>query len=441
MSDYELIHELCESRIFRSKQAMDKYSDKQANRLLYSVLLSSIALALDPKTHNWAKGYFAKTAAFGNFDYFRPTATDLYVLTHMALHVNGSLGKTAGPQILRLYKSLSKGDVDTNYAQQVLLRMERALRIKSAKLRNARRVLMFWSKSTPNEQQQTLAHLYRIVRADAKLAEVLPYLQTAQADEPGHFGKGSGAKAFAAALVGAGLAGLALAPKYDTGSRWGVLKNGANFDGEALLKEDRPTQLFELVKDLRNNPQVEDIISVNYIADGISAFVRTTDGNAYEFEIRPAPFAKGHAGKRGITEDVDLKDEVCKVCGEGTYVETSIFDDMDGLLHCSVCDAPTDRYLPEGCWVYRINERKDAAVLGNEKASIQRTAKDAVKAFDDAEKGAIENHDPVANRERVRNMYGVELVDDFVDVLELPNAEDDTDKQMSLFSSDNRKRR
>ncbi len=35
-------------------------------------------------------------------------------------------------------------------------------------------------------------------------------------------------------------------------------------------------------------------------------------------------------------------------------------------------------------------------------------------------------------------MYGMQLVDDFLDVLELPNAENDTDKEMSMFSKDNR---
>jgi hypothetical protein len=49
-----------------------------------------------------------------------------------------------------------------------------------------------------------------------------------------------------------------------------------------------------------------------------------------------------------------------------------------------------------------------------------------------------EKSDPRKNLEKVRHMYGMQLVDDFLDVLELPNAEGDTDKEMSMFSKDNR---
>ena len=88
-----------------------------------------------------------------------------------------------------------------------------------------------------------------------------------------------------------------------------------------------------------------------------------------------------------------------------------------------------------------ITERKDAAKTGNENAKIARTAKKAKQQFKDADKGHGKRTDDVAHLlAHVRDMYGVELVDDFVDVLELPNAENDTDKETSLLSSDNRKK-
>lgn len=400
MSKYSLIHELCESRIFRSKQAMDKYNTAKGSELLYAVLLSTIALALHPKTHNWAKGYAAKSSAFGNFDFFRPTATDLYVLTHMAQE-RGVIGLPGARSLLRLYKELSKGNVDSNFAEQTLLRMERALRVGDARLRNARRALTHWSQTSGEDQKATIENLYRIVRLKAKLAEVLPYLQAATSREPGHFGK-TGLGAYAAAIGGAALAGVALGYHYDTGKRWGILRNSAEFDGEKLLKEDRPTQLFIFVQNLNKHPDVEKIISVRYLTDGISAFVRATDGNAYELEIRPAPFARGHEEKRGVNEE-----------------------------------------LEEGCWEWEIKnvimERNDAAIVGNDAAVIVRSAKQAADGFEGADKGHQMRTDDVGHLlAHIRDMYGVEIVDDFVDVLELPNSEDDTDKQPSLFSKDNR---
>ena len=87
-----------------------------------------------------------------------------------------------------------------------------------------------------------------------------------------------------------------------------------------------------------------------------------------------------------------------------------------------------------------IIERKNATKVGNDKATIARTAKQASATFDGADKGAIDGFYSKKARKKVRDMYGVELVDDFVDVLELPNGEKDTDKAMSMFSKDQRKK-
>ena len=85
-----------------------------------------------------------------------------------------------------------------------------------------------------------------------------------------------------------------------------------------------------------------------------------------------------------------------------------------------------------------ILERDDAPVLGNELARITRSAKDAAKRYISADRGALDTGDSKENLRKVRELYGVELVDDFVDVLELPNNEQNTDKQESLLTKDNR---
>ena len=85
-------------------------------------------------------------------------------------------------------------------------------------------------------------------------------------------------------------------------------------------------------------------------------------------------------------------------------------------------------------------EREDVVFhVGNEHAKIARTSKAAAKNFSDADKGAVEGVTAEVNLKKVRDMYGVQLVDDFIDCLELPNNIDDTDKQMSMFSKDMRK--
>jgi len=87
-----------------------------------------------------------------------------------------------------------------------------------------------------------------------------------------------------------------------------------------------------------------------------------------------------------------------------------------------------------------IKERKDAAKIGNDSATIARTAKGAAEKFKNADDGLPPGHDEVPHLlAHVRDMYGVELVDDFLDVMELPNNVDETDKAESLFSTDMRK--
>lgn len=78
-------------------------------------------------------------------------------------------------------------------------------------------------------------------------------------------------------------------------------------------------------------------------------------------------------------------------------------------------------------------------VVGNEHARIARSAKQAKDLHADKDQGVIENDDARANLEKVRNMYGMQLVDDFLDVLELPNGIEGTDSEMSMFSKDMRK--
>jgi DNA-directed RNA polymerase subunit M/transcription elongation factor TFIIS len=43
----------------------------------------------------------------------------------------------------------------------------------------------------------------------------------------------------------------------------------------------------------------------------------------------------------------DMYNKKCLKCGKGMYVETSINDDWDGVLHCSSCGAVTKRYPKE----------------------------------------------------------------------------------------------
>lgn len=344
--DLQLINELCESRMFRNKADLNKYTKRQKQDLYYAVLLSTIALALDTKTTQFARQYASAAAAFSNFDFFRVSANDLYVLTYISQNEAGGLSKKDKMKVLRLYKGLGRGNVDRSFLQQFLLRLERSLFITDTRLRNARRVIVNWGQTSAVQRKQTITQLHRFIHVRAKLAEVLPYLKVLLKGKAGGFGTGSALKDIAAAAAG-GLAGLAVGMRADKDRQWRLF-NSVEIP-EPPLNEDRATQLFQIVKNMSEHPEVESIVEVNYLPDGISAFVRTTDGNAYEMQIRPAKYAKGHHKIRGLREGWDwciLGEEIelfCDDCGKsGPDVHETICpfskEIYDEIVDCALCD-------------------------------------------------------------------------------------------------------
>ena len=59
-----------------------------------------------------------------------------------------------------------------------------------------------------------------------------------------------------------------------------------------IVLEARPTNILGLIVELKKLPSVEKIIEITTQHDGMSVLVRTTDGNAYEIQIRQAEFAQ-----------------------------------------------------------------------------------------------------------------------------------------------------
>lgn len=342
MSKYQLITDLCESKVFRSRQAIDRFSQSDKENLLYGVLLSTIALSLDTKTSGWAKEYASKTAAFSNFSYFRPSATDLYVLLHIA-----ELGQQEN-NMVRLLRRIANGTVTRSEIQQVLLRLERMFPSINARLRTARRTVAAWDTTSPSSRKMAVQNLILTIRLISRRAEVLPYLKVLKGGPRGSFGKSSTLKK-AAALAGIGLAGLALGYKtYNPNKRTRIIsraRESIRFNVSSMLVEDRATQLSYLVQKLPEHPAVEKVLSVNYIADGISAFVRTTDGNAYEFEIRPARFSKGHDDARGLAQR--NKERLEKL--EARITEALVGLEPGETQDCRSCGG-SGKYYDDVCW-------------------------------------------------------------------------------------------
>lgn len=206
---FELIHTLSESRMFRTVDGLSKYDSRTKNNLFYACFLSVIALSLDDKTTGWGRDYAGKTAAFGNFDFFRNTATDLYALAFDANKRIGSGFNSIESNVIAVLKGLSRGSVDQSLVEGTLLKLERVLNISDSKLRNARRDIAHWGETGPANRARAVNDLYRTINSQCTTAEVLPYLALINKGAVGGFGEPSALKKVAATAA-AGLGALAV---------------------------------------------------------------------------------------------------------------------------------------------------------------------------------------------------------------------------------------
>lgn len=60
------------------------------------------------------------------------------------------------------------------------------------------------------------------------------------------------------------------------------------------INESRKSNILPLIDEIKQLNFVESIVDVRGMSDGYTVFIRGTDGNAYELDIRPAALAKNH---------------------------------------------------------------------------------------------------------------------------------------------------
>jgi hypothetical protein len=133
---------------------------------------------------------------------------------------------------------------------------------------------------------------------------------------------------------------------------------------EQELMERRRTRLGELAANLKYLPMVEKIIDVHYMADGINVFARTTDGNAYEFMIRPAEYAKSHYKYRKPSKP--KKEPVAERNGNhAAHIVVKPSDanlpDDDGAVERSPKDKDVKKNLKQVAKDYDVHYVKDFA--------------------------------------------------------------------------------
>lgn len=274
---YKLIQDLSESRAFRTRQNLDAISQEEAQEFFYAYLLALIALAFEESTVVWAQKFASRTVAFGNFDHFRTSGTDLYMLAHKLNSANPS-DITSG-RLIFLLRGVARLSVDHSFIQTYLLRLERHIKVTDSRLKNIRRILPNWSTTSQSVKTNYLTYLRRVILIKNRMSEIIPSIDRALRAKRGGIGVGK-----AAAVIGASaLAGMMLGLSYDPRNMRRFLKP----IGESMTETNNDeASIFDIVDVLEMNPAVEHVISVDKIESGVVASVKSVDGKVYEFQLR-----------------------------------------------------------------------------------------------------------------------------------------------------------
>jgi len=170
--ELELVNTLSESRIFRSKANLDRFSDEQNSNLLYLYSLVLYAMYRNDATKEWVKKYIDKTFSYGNYDSFRHASTDLYVLLY--------LNKDNKYFDINAYRgfilSLRRGRTDHFFTY--MSRLETQLKIKNPIYRGSKRVLSNWDKVDSKKLDDKISALYRDIYHISPVAEILSPLSS-----------------------------------------------------------------------------------------------------------------------------------------------------------------------------------------------------------------------------------------------------------------------
>lgn len=268
---YQLINQLSESRAFRTRQKIDALDDGVATEFFYAYLLATIILAQEHQTSKWAQDYASRTSAFGNFDHFRSSGTDLYMLAFKLNTTNPN--PIVGQRLLQVLRGVARLNLDQSFITSYLLRLERHLSVRDTRLKNIRRVLPQWQTTDTKIKSNYLSYLRRFIFTRERMSEIIPQIDRAQRQSSIGVGK-------SAAIIGASaLAGLMLGLRYDPSDAKRFLKP----IGESV---DTDQGMFDIVEILEANPAVDHVISVDEIEDTVVVRVMSADGKIFEFQLR-----------------------------------------------------------------------------------------------------------------------------------------------------------
>jgi hypothetical protein len=162
------LQELVEARMFVYPENLKGKDAVTMSRLLFCSLLALEILRYENEYK--AQEYVNRTMTFNDFDHLRPSATDLAnlisVVSNQDRYLDGvktKIGLYAPElQIKAHLRTFAGAKNDTSRIRQFLLKLDDALMIAGADLRQARRIIGDWERASEGEKKAAWATLTRV---------------------------------------------------------------------------------------------------------------------------------------------------------------------------------------------------------------------------------------------------------------------------------------
>ena len=188
--EYSIINNLTESRAFRSRQDLGKFTAPEIGELVYAYIIALSIMHNEYKYKKMAQDYSSRTLSYNNFDFFRTNGTDLYLLIHSILG-KGSIiqfdkDSSSDKYVERLQSNTLSiknilnliGKSNLSNLSTELMRIERELKVNNSTLKKSRRMVGDYSKLKQKERYTLLINIEQYIRKVLPKSELYGILQS-----------------------------------------------------------------------------------------------------------------------------------------------------------------------------------------------------------------------------------------------------------------------
>ncbi len=163
---FELLGDLSESKSFRCQKSLDKIEEQRSRDLLFAHVCILMCLIQEEDTKDNAQRYMSKAIAFGNFDFFRSSGNDLYMLAY-----NEKENKYFDEKgLIRFVQSVIMGNY--NFIYTYLNKLQTSLGVKNSTFTRFKRYAGYWDRISEREKRRALEMVLIDIRKDMPMSEL-----------------------------------------------------------------------------------------------------------------------------------------------------------------------------------------------------------------------------------------------------------------------------